>query len=218
MVQGGLTVAVLTGLRPALLAKTLAAMSEHQPDVWHQCVRVVFHNSGDRETSEVLDQYRWDERRTHTGDLLGIGAASVHLVELAGIVDQRYVLRLEDDWQADRTPFVEDSVALLESVGQVRLRKATERVMTQHRVTKQPIRWSRDPSGHRVTKRAHYTHNPSLMRTWDLVAMGPYENEIEAAVRFDRSRWGVAQHEPGVFSHLGDRGAGLSLKWGGGKA
>lgn len=218
MPQGGLTVAVLTGLRPALLAKTLAAMSEHQPEVWHESVRVVFHNSGDSETSEVLDQYRWDERRTHTGDLFGIGAASAHLVELAGMVDQRYVLRLEDDWLADRTPFVEDSVALLESVGQVRLRKASEPVMTKHRITNQPVRWTVAPSGHRVTKRVHYTHNPSLMRTWDLVAMGAYKNEMEAAARFDASGWAVAQHMPGVFSHLGDRDAGLSLKWGGGKA
>jgi hypothetical protein len=214
MPKGGMTIAVLTGRRPALLAKTLEAMRKNQPQVWRSSVRVVFHNSGDAATAEVLDQYRWDERRTHEGDLLSIGAASARLVELAGIVDQRYVLRLEDDWWADGTEFVEDSVALLESVGQVRLRKASERTMSRHRLTNQPIRWRRIDGKHQIARSAHFTHNPSLMRTWDLVAMGAYRDEIEAARRFDEAGWAVAQHSPGVFRHLGDRKAGLSLKWG----
>lgn len=208
-----LTIAVLTGQRPELLARTLSSFVRHQGAIWGDAVRVVVHNSGDEATAEVLSEYEWHVERTIIGELLSIGEASAHLLELVGEADSTYVLRLEDDWQVDATPFFDDSVRLLEDVGQVRLRKFHEPVLTSHRITKKPIRWVKHETGHYVTESAHYTHNPALMRTWDAVALGPYSDELHASRKFVEAGWASAQHLPGAFRHLGDRKAGLSLKW-----
>lgn len=214
-----LTIAVLTGRRPALLKQTLEAFERHHPDVWHDATRVVVHNTGDVETAEVLDGYEWDARRVLDGELRSIAQASLHLIELAAQADQRYVLRLEDDWEALPVPFYDDAVRLLDEIGgQVRLRAYDERVLAQHRITKQRIVWTTRADGHRVTRSAHYTHNPSLMRTWDLVAMSGYDDEIDAARRFLDAGHATSQHVPGAFRHLGDRAAGLSLKWSEGRS
>jgi len=215
---GELTIAVLTGLRPALLFRTLEAFEERQPDVWHAATRTVVHNTGDRATAEVLDLYEWDDRLELTGPLLPIAQASQHLIAQAALADRAFVLRLEDDWEVDRTPFWDEAVNLLGDARQVRLRKAAEPVMTRHRITKDPIRWRETEDGHLWAPSAHYTHNPSLMRTWDLVALSGYSDEIDAARRYHDAGWSTAQHVPGAFRHLGDRSENLSLKWSGGAA
>lgn len=210
------TIAVLTGQRPELLRETLAAMVEHQPDLWGAAAKVVVHNSSDGETAAVLDEHDWDRRVVLEGRLRGIAEASHHLIEAACIVDRRYVLRLEDDWIADPVSFYHDAVELLKSdlnVGQVRLRRSSEKVLDKHRVTKHDIRWRTLDSGHSWAPSAHYTHNPSLMRTWDYAALAGYSDEIDAARRFVEAGWSTGHHVPGAFAHAGDRSRGLSLKW-----
>ena len=212
-----LTVAVLTGQRPELLTATLAAIAERQPDLWAAAAKVVVHNTGDRATADVLDAYPWDRRVTLTGPLRGIAEASQHLIKAAAEVDRRHVLRLEDDWICDGVDFYPDAAAILDdaelNVGQVRLRRAVEKVLPNHRVTRQPIRWRQLDTGHRWAPSAHYTHNPSLMRTWDYAAMAGYADEVDAARRYLQAGWSSAQHVPGAFWHAGDRSLGLSLKW-----
>lgn len=210
------TIAVLTGQRPELLSRTLDAMAENQPDLWAAAAKVVVHNSGDAATASVLDAHDWQARVVLDGRLRGIAEASQHLILEACRQDRRYVLRLEDDWIVDQTEFVDTSVRLLESdlnVGQVRLRRSSEIVMAKHRVTKLPIRWRDTIHGHRWAPSAHYTHNPSLMRTWDNAALVGYSDEVDAARRFHAAGWSSAQHIPGAFAHAGDRDQGLSLKW-----
>lgn len=211
-----LTIAVLTGQRPELLRETLAAMVEHQPDLWGAAAKVVVHNSADAETAAVLDEHDWDQRIVLDGHLRGISEASHYLIRAACTADRRYVMRLEDDWLADPVDFYATAVELLESdlnVGQVRLRRASEKVMAKHRVTKKEIVWRELDSGHRWAPYAHYTHNPSLMRTWDNAAIAGYTDEIDAARKFYASGWSTVQHVPGAFAHAGHQEAGLSLKW-----
>lgn len=210
------TIAVLTGQRPELLREMLAAMVEHQPDLWAGAAKVVVHNSADAATAAVLDEHDWDERVVLSGHLRGIAEASQYLIRAACTVDRRYVLRLEDDWLAHPVDFYHVAVKLLESdfnVGQVRLRRSSEKVMTKHRVTKQTMVWRELEGGHRWASSAHYTHNPSLMRTWDNAAIAGYTDEVDAARKFYASGWSTVQHFPGVFAHAGHKEAGLSLKW-----
>lgn len=215
------TIAVLTGQRPELLARTLTAMAAHQPVLWAEATKVVVHNTGDKGTAAVLDQYDWDRRVVLDGALRGIAEASQYLIRAAAEADRRYVLRLEDDWVADAVTFYPVAAQILEdpelNVGQVRLRRYVEKVMTKHRVTKKPIVWRRLENGHDWAPSAHYTHNPSLMRTWDLAAIAGYSDEVDAARRFLRGGWSSVQHIPGAFAHGGHREEGLSLKWTRGK-
>jgi hypothetical protein len=211
------TVAVLTGRRPELLAATLTAFADRQPTLWEAAAKVVVHNTGDPATAEVLDRYPWDDRVVLDGRLRGIAEASQHLIKAVATADRRHVLRLEDDWIVTSTDFYRDAAVILDdrelNVGQVRLRLADEKVLPNHRVTRQPIRWRQLDDGHRWAPSAHYTHNPSLMRTWDYAAMAGYADEIDAARRYLQGGWSSAQHVPGAFRHAGDRDLGLSLKW-----
>jgi hypothetical protein len=211
------TIAVLTGKRPALLEATLAALVTNQPELYAAAAKVVIHNTGDPETAEVLDRYVWDERVVLKGKLRGIAEASQHLIKAAALADRRHVLRLEDDWLVSSRPFYAEAAALLEdpelNVGQIRLRDASETVMVKHRVTKKPMIWRELDNGHLWAPSAHYTHNPSLMRTWDYAAMAGYTDEIDAARRFFEAGWSTVQHVPGAFVHAGDKNRGLSLKW-----
>lgn len=216
-----LTVAVITGRRPDLLATTLHSFAAQNPDLWNTAVRVAVHNGGpdDCETAETLDSFRWDVRHRVNGPLLGIGAASAVLAEqVRHAPPTALLLRLEDDWECVRQHWFADAASILNdpTVGQVRLRKAAEPVMRNDRLTGRPIRWRqyRD-TGHHVAL-AHYTHQPSLMRTEDWHALFPYRNEVDAARRFRRSALRTVQHRPGVFKHLADRTR--SLKWNGGSA
>lgn len=208
-----LTIGVLTGLRPELLAATLEAFSSKQPDLWQEATRVVVHNTGDRATQEVLDEFDWDDRLTLHGELRSIAEASQHLLALADDAGEEYFLRLEDDWEATGAAWWDDAVDLLKTSGQVRLRRSDEKVLADHRITKKPIVWKVQQGGHLWSRSAHYTHNPSLMRTDDAVSLSGYADEIDAARRYLDAGWASSQLVPGVFRHLGHRTQGLSLKW-----
>jgi hypothetical protein len=204
-----LTIAVLTGRRPDLLAKTLDTFTTHHPDIWESASRTVFHNSGDPATAEVLDRYRWQDRQTHHGELLGIGQASNRLSEQALDTGADYILRLEDDWLADPVDWLNDAVDLADRFGQVRLRRLSETRATRCLICRKPIRWVQD-GGHLATADAHYTYNPTLMSRDQFAAVLPHKDERDDRRRFHGRP--IAQHVPGVFAHA----EGRSLRRNGG--
>lgn len=207
-----LTVAVLTGKRPQLLERTLSSFVERNPLLWKDASRVVFHNFGDGASARILDRYDWHKREVRPNELLTIGQASQYLGALALSQRTRYVLRLEDDWLCHDSPgWFESAVNVLEDpeVGQVRLQRHDEPTRPENMVTHEPIVWSDYPGGHQAGN-AHYTHRPSLMRSFDYSALFPYRKEHHAMRRFYQRGLLVVQHRPGVFSHLG--GDTLSLK------
>lgn len=212
-----LVIAVLTGRRPGLLDRTLTAMETRQAVVWQRADRVVVHNGADAETAEVLDRRRWTIRGAVGGRdrLEGIGAASTVLADAAAMTGATYVLRLEDDWEAgevDPLQWWPQAVDLLERqrVGQVRLRAVDEPVLDRCMVCRSPLRWARVPDGWQA--HGHFTYNPSLMLVDTLGRSLPHRSEADAQRRLHHIE--VAQHDPGVFRHLG--GGDLSLRTGGG--
>jgi hypothetical protein len=206
-----LTIAVLTGRRPELLAQTLASFVEHHRDIWEAATRTVFHNTGDEPTSQVIDAYTWHDRETHAGPLLSIGQASQRLGAQVADAGTDYVLRLEDDWEAKPGDWWDDAVDLLGRVDQVRLLRG--RSSRRCKVCRSTIVWRSTKRGHKVTRDAHYTHTPSLMRTGQFLKLFPYRDEPDAMRRFHGHP--VAHLQPGVFDHLG--GGSKSLKKNGGR-
>lgn len=195
-----LTVAVLTGLRPGLLERTLDSFVAHHQALWSSARRVVVHNTGDPATAKVLDRYRWHERET-TDRLLPIGEATALLNSLC---EGDITLRLEDDWQAHPVPIPLD---LLDDADQVRLRRTSDAVAPRCAVCRRRTAWERLDGGHLVGH-THWTYNPTLTRTAALVA-GPERDAMRATHPAT-----VVQHVPGVFSHIGDE----SLRANGGAA
>jgi hypothetical protein len=205
---GDITIAVLTGRRPHLLKRTLDAL----PDwLWTSAHTVVMHNSGDDKTAEVLNDYKIDLRYTCLDGLWPIGSASSHLFKLAQAEQRSFTLHLQDDWlchdQSDE--WLLTALRILDGrpeVKQVRLRLTSERVSINHLVDGQQIRWN-SADGYRWSRRAHYTLNPTLMRTEDLLT--DIEGERDGMRQFLERGWHVAQLTPGVFAHIGGHGQSL---------
>ena len=204
-----LVIGVLTGRRPDLLMRTVTSMRRNQADIWRSAAKVVVHNGGDSQTARILDRYGWDARVDvgSADHLMTIGEASQVLVQTMADTGAGWSLRLEDDFEATSTRWWRVARHLIEQDGarQVRLQLDAERVMSRCMVCRQPIRW-RTAGTHKIGH-AHYTHRASLMRTADLHALLPYRSEVHAGERMHEHD--VAQHVPGVFSHIGVRGRSL---------
>lgn len=202
-----LTVTVLTGRRPHLLARTLNSFVDHNPGVLDAARLVAMVNGSDQESLDVIAGFPVNVLLA-TETLAPIGEATSTLAEVAHKRPSRWWLHLEDDWESTGpVPFALAERILTDypEVGQVRLRRRDERVMSKHRVTRQPIRWMpRD--GWVSAKSAHLTFNPALWRTADIPKAFPCANEVDAM-----RRWVAAgmhrtgQADPGCFRHIGDQ-------------
>lgn len=223
-----LAVTLLTGRRPALLERTLTSLKLHQSAMLEDALVIALHNGGDPETALVLNRHRDLINLVIESPFLGIGAATSFLFQHALELETKYLLHLEDDWEASSTEpewvgvedvehterhaelrrratrsWYEQAVELLEQgVFQVRLRHRSEKVLDRHMVTNRPLRW-RNEGGHRVTDDAHYTLNPSLINSKDLRVGWPATSERDAQRKFwNAGRRRVAQVE-GVWRHIG---------------
>lgn len=205
-------VTVLTGRRPALLDRTLTSARERLPGLLERAHVHVLLNGNDAPSWSVLDQHDdvidWVDT---TSTLLPIGGAMARIGAMGVIQSGRELwLHLEDDWEAHPAPpsWLDDAVELLDvpMVRQVRLRRSDERVMRRHMVNGDTLRWSTVPgTPHQVTRDAHYTNNPSLVRSEYVTAAWPAAGEREAQRRWLRAgHRGAAQHVPGVWAHIGD--------------
>lgn len=197
-----LLVTLLTGRRPDLLQRTLAAVADHQPELL-QADWLVLHNGADRDTAAVLKAAALPSVVDTSKLFLNIGQATTRLFAQAVEADADFLLHLEDDWEAGPGPVLPRAVELLDDVFQIRLRRASERVLQRHMVTTRVIPW-RPAVGARVASEAHYTLNPSLIRLQDLRFGFPASSERDAQRNFHRAgKRRVAQLIPGVFAHIG---------------
>lgn len=212
-------VTIVTGGRPDLLANTIGTLQACAPGLLETAHVAVLENGVDTvaprgfTTADVLnDNADLIDVHTALDDRIPVGTAAGALL---GFPPPRpYTLHLEDDWIActtDETWLTRARAILAENpdLHQVRLRHAAEPVMTRHMLTRRPLHWDEGPHGSRVAP-AHYTLNPSLMRSDEVAQLWPADTENGAARQFYNLGWRVAQLEPGVFRHIGD-GASLRL-------
>lgn len=217
-----IAITLLTGDRPDLLARTLMSLRNGAPGLLSSAHVAVVQNGPDTpdatpepgySTDDILGMFhQYIDTFTLLRDRLPVGQATTALL---GYPPPRpYTLHLEDDWQAvtaditwlDRARQVLTDHA---DIHQVRLRHAGETVMARHMLTRRPLMWQPGPYGTR-TAPAHYTLNPSLMRSAEVAELWPADGENGAARQFYNRGWKVAQMEPGVFRHIGG-GASLRL-------
>lgn len=208
-VTGDLVVTILTGGRPGLLDGTLRALARTCQGLLDRAHVEVMLNGADKASLSILSGYPVDA--VHPGPWLDVGSATSRCAEWAARSGRRLWLHLEDDWTAQPDDpylrWLNSAAAILDSnpdVGQVRLRLASERVLSRHMHTRQPITWQpRD--GWKHAPDAHLTFNPCLMRTADAKHGWPSTSERDAQARWWQSGpRGVAQLVPGVFAHAGE--------------
>jgi hypothetical protein len=225
---------ILTGGRPDLLRRTLAASSE----VIERCDAVHAHSwKGDEETAAVLREML--NNCVHGGSGLANGPAVSACARYFLDSGCDVWLHLEDDWElmSERAALEPDwfdvAVELVKntSIGQVRLREVEHLGSPITIEGKDGVRFAFDGSGAsnrnwvsgtlvewRTHERwpfmagpAHLTFNPFMMgrSMAEQVFWAPVENELHAMDRFHAARTGegrplVAQLRPGVYSHIGE--------------
>lgn len=206
-----ITIAVLTGRRPELLRRTLNAL----PDwLWTSAHTVVLHNSGDGETTEVLDDYKIDLKYTNLDGLWSIGRASSHIFQIAQAEARPFTMYVQDDWKCkdQSSEWLITALQILDDdphVGAVRLRRTDERTMVNSMARGKTVTWSQH-EGFRVSRQAVWCLNPFLMRTHELIF--PIEDERDGMRKFNDWGQSVAQLTPGVFAHIGYGGKSLRQK------
>jgi glycosyltransferase involved in cell wall biosynthesis len=205
----GLGVSILTGGRLDLLRRTLRTLDQSQPGMLEAAHVVALVHCHDPRTSAYLDSLPFVDRRIAVrGRPLGTGPATSRLLQhLAGRSSVEHVLHLEDDWATCTLDgsWLRRARAVLDcdpAIGQVRLRHRSDPVLGYHMVTRAPIVWEQG-DGVLRSRSAHFTFNPSLLRTRDLARFLQCGSELEAQRRFLRTSLGVAQLAPGTFRHIG---------------
>lgn len=202
--------AILTGQRPLLLKQTLEALYEYCPKMLARNKIIIFNNSGDQPTRDVINQYSFDMVyeapyvRT-CGEAYSFIGKQIQTF----YPKEEYLLFIEDDWVCTlgEDEWVNQSIKLIskKNVSQVRLRHTDEKVLSKHMVTGKPIRWIETDGGYMLAEAAHLTFNPSFLKINDLRRFLPASGEREAQKNFvSNGMKGVVQLLPGVFRHIGD--------------
>jgi glycosyltransferase involved in cell wall biosynthesis/predicted O-methyltransferase YrrM len=212
----GLAIGVLTGGRPDLLERTLGSLAALAPQAVTQAHVLVFVNGRDGETEAHVRSLPFVDRVVLEPNRLSVGRATSRLMtELAATRGVNVVLHLEDDWAACTLAdgWLERGMRILGTdrrVGQVRLRHRSDRVLRRHMITRHPVSWKADGDILRA-RAAHFTFNPSLIRSAEVARFFPVADETAAQRRFLRAGLATVQLSPGVFRHIG---AGRSLRAG----
>lgn len=197
---------LLTGRRPDLFARTVESALENAPGLLEESLVVVLVNGGDADSLAFVERFSdVIDRRLVTPRVRPIGRSVSTLSHWAGRSGRRYWLHLEDDWECRPVDGWLDEAKglLLAGAAQVRLRRAEERVLDRHMVTREPLLWV-ERGDHRWSSDAHYTLNPSLVWTSSAEDAWPATGERAAQRRWHRRGMTVsAQHLPGVFAHIG---------------
>ncbi|MCA9173128.1 MAG: hypothetical protein KDB14_01375, partial [Planctomycetales bacterium] len=208
-------VSLLTGGRPELLSRTIAALQARAPWLLAEHFVQVVINGADDPTCDYVSSLDFvDDCVVLEGARMPIGpATSLAVLRLLKNVNVEYVLHLEDDWEAsgaDESWLARAGDILERSpmVGQVRLRDRHEPVATRHALSGSLMEWRLEP-GYLLAESAHFTFNPGLIRAADARRIFPCQDEREAQANFFALGLQTAQLTPGTFRHIG---GGQSLR------
>lgn len=205
-----LGIGLLTGDRPNLVRQTMESLLKFRNGfVLQNSTLVVLVNGDDPITQAYIEQLPFVAHCIHhTGSVLPIGTATSCLVDfLTRQPGIGYVLHLEDDWvlEAPAIDWLEMAHSILDKhpqVGQVRLRHTNEKVLPYHMITRRPIQWQ-SHGKFLLASSAHFTFNPSLVRSRDVSLIFPCRTEREAQEHYLTASLVSAQLSPGVFRHMG---------------
>lgn len=206
-----IVVTILTGRRPKLLKQTLESILDKCPELLEDNTVIVLNNAYDRGTNEVLKEYDFIDEVIVRKKTVSIGRAMTILAEAAKKSGKQLWLMLEDDWQCMSSDWVKEATKLASNNGisQVRLRLDSEKVLTRHMITGEPINW-KVRSGFKISNNAHLTFNPSIIKARDIDNIFPCTGERHAQKNWLENGMGkVVQLTPGVFQHIGE---GQSLR------
>jgi hypothetical protein len=229
---------VLTYKRPDYLKRTLESFFH----VNYDCLKVfkpfvVMSQGHDKATENVLKQFedkidRVIRLRANHGCAWGYSYLNYELIE----EDTDLVMHLQDDWLSTepltnylsmdefsgyaRSYGIKELFEMAENVGYIRLRSNIwSKVAIRHRITEKAIKWRLWETKYKKYGRihlsnAHYTLNPTIIRTSVLKQILPVTEELDAMLKYHELKMRTAQLRANCFMHIGHDRAMTVLKTG----
>lgn len=206
-----MVVAILGGKRPQLTQRTIDSVLDKCPELFESNKVIFFNNANDKATRDLVESYDFIDKLIVRKKTVSIGRAMSILAEEVKKSGEELYLLLENDWLCTNSGWLEQAQRLARNsrISQVRLRLDSERVLPNHMITGEPIKW-RTKSGFKIADKAHFTQNPSIIKVSDIDNIFPATGERKAQKNWLENGMGkVVQLTPGAFQHIGE---GQSLR------
>lgn len=190
-------VTMLSGMRPELLDKTLDSLPEYVLNHMEGLA-----NGGDEETRRIYEKY--NVSYFTTPKMLGTGAATSVLAQLALSSNKTYWLAFQDDWEFVTLDdlWLTKAKEMLSYSNLVRLRHFSDKVSGRNLHTKENYILEKIPHG--LMGNMHWTFNSTLQRCETISKVYPCINERDAMRKAEQNGLRVtSQLYPGCCKHIG---------------
>lgn len=204
-------VGILTYKRAEYLKRTVESFLDLNSERLKMFPLILLVQGGyDKETDLVIDRYyRFFNRILISKENLGCAEGYNEVMGYALLRKTELVMHLQDDWESrdSLATYIDEIMDLFEQhedVGYIRLRawRLGTRVCGKNRISRKGI--SYDKVSENIAKTdAHFTLNPTIIRSSVLKQMLPITKELDAMGKFHDLNMKAAQLYANCFRHIG---------------
>lgn len=205
-------VGILTYKRAEYLKRTIESFMDLNHDRLEMFPLILLVQGGyDKETDLVIERYyRFFNRILISKENLGCAEGYNEVMGYTLLRRTELVMHLQDDWESrdSLSTYIDEIIDLFkqhEDIGYIRLRawRLGTRVCGKNRITRTGI--SYDKVSENIAKTtAHYTLNPTIIRSSVLKEMLPINKELDAMRKFHNLDMRAAQLYANCFRHIGE--------------
>jgi len=211
-------VGILTYKRAAYLKRTVESFLDLNSDRLEMFPLILLVQGGyDKNTDLVIDEYyHFFNRILISKENLGCAEGYNEIMGYSLMKNTELVMHLQDDWESrdSLANYIDEIIELFEKhedIGYIRLRawRLGTRVCGRNRITKKGI--SYDKVSDNIAKTtAHYTFNPTIIRSSVLKQILPFTEELDAMGKYHNLNMKAAQLYANCFRHIGEARAFIS--------
>lgn len=204
-------VGILTYKRSEYLKRTIESFLDLNVDRLEMFPLILLVQGGyDKETDLVIDRYyRFFNRILISKENLGCAEGYNEVMGYTLLRRTELVMHLQDDWESrdSLSAHIDEIIDLFKhhkDVGYIRLRawRLGTRVCGKNRITREGI--SYDKVSESIAKTtAHFTLNPTIIRSSVLKQMLPIKKELDAMSKYHALDMKAAQLFANCFRHIG---------------
>jgi len=204
-------VGILTYKRAAYLKRTVESFLDLNSDRLEMFPLILLVQGGyDKNTDLVIDEYyHFFNRILISKENLGCAEGYNEIMGYSLMKNTELVMHLQDDWES-REPlskYIDEIIELFnmyKDIGYIRLRAwgIGRRVCKKNRLSKLGIEYNK-VSDNIAKSTAHYTFNPTIIRSSVLKQILPFTEELDAMRKYHNLNMKAAQLYAHCFLHIG---------------
>jgi len=204
-------IGILTYKRADYLKRTIESFLDLNSDRLDMFPLLLLIQGGyDKETDLAIEQFEKHIYRTYISEEnLGCAAGYNKVMGYALSRETDLVMHLQDDWESRESlsKYIDEIINVFkehQDIGYMRLRawRLGTRVCGRNRITREGIGY--DSVSENVAKsNAHYTLNPTIIRSSVLKKMLPITKELDAMHKYHELNMKAAQLLANCFRHIG---------------